>query len=67
MPGSFDLTSGYQGKVASVTVLQAEPWTVGQVPPGFILLYLLIFVVRAAPVCQCHLIWYLLILKVYDH
>ena len=46
VPCSFDLTSGDVGKVADVTVLQAEPGTMSQVPPvpiGLGLVFLVVF------------------------
>ena len=47
---SFDLTSGDVRKVTDVTVLQAEPGTVGQVPPGLVLLGLIFLVVLATAI-----------------
>ena len=52
--GSFDLTSCDVWKVADVTVLQAKPGAMGQIPPVPIGLGFLILIVLDATVCKSH-------------
>ena len=52
--GSFDLTSCDVWKVADVTVLQAEPGAMGQVPPAPIGICFLCLVVLDTPVSKSH-------------
>jgi hypothetical protein len=54
VPCSFDLTSSDKGKVADVTVLQAEPGAMGQIPPVPIGLGFLILIVLDTTVCKSH-------------
>jgi hypothetical protein len=52
--GSFDLASCDVWKVADVTVLQAEPGAMGQVPPAPIGICFLCLVVLDTPVSKSH-------------
>ena len=54
MLGSFDLASCDVWKVADVTVLQAEPGAMGQVPPAPIGICFLYLVVLDTPVSKRH-------------